>query len=74
MAKIDIEAVGRAMAAAAIKVLKDKAPEIKSYAKTEGQKLAHTIALIGERYAAGEIDEAHAKLLLRLQKNEGSRT
>lgn len=69
MAKIDIEAVAKAMAAAAYKVLKKQAPEIKSYAQAEGQKLAHTIALIGERYAAGQIDEEHAKLLLRLQKN-----
>lgn len=56
------------MSNAAASVLKAKWPEVKSYAEAEFRKIGHTIELIAREFAAGEITEEQATLLLDMQK------
>lgn len=69
MAQFDVEAVLGSMAAAAQGVLRDKWPEVKSFATTEFQKIAQTIVSIGEGVASGAISQEQAPILLDMQKN-----
>ncbi len=66
---IDIKKLGTDMAAAALKVLKDKGPAVKTFAQGEFAKLAQTVATIESARLAGEMNEEEARLLLDMQKN-----
>jgi hypothetical protein len=59
---IDFKALTAQMGAAALAVLKDKGPAVKTFAQGELNKLAQTIATI----------EDEARLLLQMQKNAAS--
>ena len=49
--------------------MKNKAPDIKSYAETESKKLAHTLILIEELYLSKKIDQDEVRLHLDIQRN-----
>jgi len=57
------------MLKAAEKVLSEKWPEIKNYAKSETKKLAESMAMIEKLILAKKINGEQAKLLLGIQKN-----
>jgi hypothetical protein len=65
---LDFSKLGKDMGAAFLNSLKDKAPEIEEYAKSEGVKMAQCLATIASLVAAGTIDEDEAKLHLEIQK------
>jgi hypothetical protein len=69
MADLDIDSLASQMAAAAAGVLKQKWPDAAAFAKTEFQKIAYTIANIGEMVADKQINSDQAELLLDMQKN-----
>lgn len=69
---LDFNQLFDAMFKAAAGTLKDSLPDIESFAKTEFQKLAHTLVSIGEQLAGGEINPEQAGLLLDMQKNATS--
>ena len=66
---LDFDQLFNAMFQAAAGMLKDSVPDIESFAKTEFQKLAHTLVSIGEQLAGGVINQEQAELLLDMQKN-----
>ncbi|MGH8752885.1 MAG: hypothetical protein ACREUJ_03225 [Burkholderiales bacterium] len=66
---LNVSALAKDMVAAFTGVLKDKAPDIKSYAESEAKKLAHTLVMIEKLVIVGKIDEEEAKLHLEIQKN-----
>ena len=66
---IDFTALTAQMGAAALAVLKDKGPAVKTFAQGELNKLAQTIATIEEASLAGHISEDEARLLLQMQKH-----
>lgn len=65
---LDFSKLGKDMGAAFLNSLKDKAPDIGEYAKSEGVKMAQCLATIASLVAAGTIDEDEAKLHLEIQK------
>ncbi|OGU15939.1 MAG: hypothetical protein A2076_04645 [Geobacteraceae bacterium GWC2_53_11] len=65
---MDIGKIGTDMGAAFLKSLKDKAPDIEAYAKSEGVKMAQCLATIESLIVAGTISEDEAKLQLDIQK------
>lgn len=69
MPDLNINQLVKDMLAAAATVLKKKWGDAKPFAQLEFQKIAHTIVLIGEMRASGEINDKHALLLLDMQKN-----
>ncbi len=66
---LDIGALLQAMSTAAAGVLQSKWPAVKSFATTEFQKIAQTIASIGAQVASGEITTDQAAILLDMQQN-----
>jgi hypothetical protein len=56
------------MGLAFLNSLKDKAPDIEAYAKSEGVKMAQCLATIESLVAAKKMDEEEAKLQLDIQK------
>ncbi|MBJ6727203.1 hypothetical protein [Geomesophilobacter sediminis] len=60
--------IGEEMGAAFLATLKKQAPDIESYAKGEGVKMAQCLATITSLFAAGTIQEEEAKLQLDIQK------
>lgn len=65
---LDIGKLGTDMGAAFLKSLRDKAPDIEEYAKSEGVKMAQCLATIASLVAAGTISEDEAKVQLDIQK------
>jgi hypothetical protein len=65
---LDIGKLGTDMGAAFLNSLKDKAPDIEAYAKSEGVKMAQCLATIATLLAAGTIGEEEARLHLDIQK------
>jgi hypothetical protein len=65
---LDIGKIGTDMGAAFLNSLKDKAPGIEEYAKSEGVKMAQCLATIASLVAAGTISEDEAKIQLDIQK------
>jgi hypothetical protein len=65
---MDFSKLGKDMGSAFLNSLKDKAPEIEEYAKSEGVKMAQCLATIASLVALGTIDEEEAKLHLEIQK------
>ena len=65
---IDIDRLVHDMSIAAASVLKSKYPDVRSYAETEFRKIGHPIELIAREFAAGEITEEQASVLLDMQK------
>jgi len=57
------------MATAAAGVLGSKWPGVRSFATTEFQKIAQTVASIGTQVASGEISTDQAAILLDMQEN-----
>jgi|SRR5664279_5078098 len=66
---LNVQDLARQMTAAAAGQFKKQWPDVKSYAESEFQKLAHAIVFIGEERVAGQIDETEGALLLDMQKN-----
>lgn len=66
---IDWTALGKQMLSAARKALGKKWSKAKDYAQVEVKKLADTLALIEQLYAARKINKEEARLHLQLQKN-----
>ncbi len=50
-------------------VLKDKDPDIKSYAESEAKKLAETLVMIEKLIKKNKITQEEAKLHLEIQRN-----
>ncbi len=69
MPTIDAEQMAKDMLAAALGVLKDKGPGVKTYAESEFKKLSETFVTIQKAKLSGEITEDQARLLLDMQKN-----
>jgi hypothetical protein len=69
MSEIDIERLVKQMRGAALNVLKEKYPPIKTYAETEFKKFGETVLMIQQAKLAGEIDQEDARILLEMQKN-----
>ena len=65
---LSTEKLAKAMLAAAKGKLDKNWPEIKEYAYTEARKTAETLLLIERLALTGEINQAQAKALLRMQK------
>lgn len=65
---LDVEALASQMLAAALPILKQGAENAGTFAKTEFTKIAQTIVSVGEQFAAHEINEQEAGLLLDMQK------
>lgn len=65
---MDIGRLGTDMGIAFLNSLKDKAPDIEAYAKSEGVKMAQCLATITSLVTAGTISETEAKLHLDIQK------
>lgn len=70
----DVKSVISDMLKAVKGVLTKQWPEVKDYAEEEMDKIARRVELILKKYAAGEINEAEAKLLLQMQKNAAAGT
>lgn len=66
---LDIEKLGKDMFTAAFAVLKQKAPEIEAYARSEFRKIAETLATIESEKLAGRISDEQALLLFEMQKS-----
>lgn len=66
---IDIESLAKSMFQAAWSVLKEKAPEVESYAVGEFKKIAQTVATIELARLKGQVTEEQAKLLFDMQKS-----
>jgi hypothetical protein len=65
---LDIPELLASMGEAAGGVLKNKWPGVRSFATLEFQKIAQTVAMIGEGVADGEITRDQATILLNMQK------
>ncbi|PZQ59007.1 MAG: hypothetical protein DI544_12550 [Sphingomonas taxi] len=65
---LNIAAVGGTMAAAFLKSLKADGAKIKALAGAEAQKLATSIATIGELLKDGDIDQEEAEALIEVQQ------
>lgn len=65
---LDFGKIGTDMGAAFLNSLKNKAPDIEDYAKSEGMKMAQCLATIASLVAAGKISEDEAKVHLDIQK------
>jgi len=70
----DVKSVTSDMVNAVKGVLKKQWPEVKDYADEEMDKITRRAELILKKYAAGEINEDEAKLLLQMQKNAAAGT
>jgi len=68
MAGLDVGSLLETMTAAAAGVLQAKWPAVRSFATTEFQKIAQSIADIGEGVASGQITTDQAPILLDTQK------
>lgn len=66
---LDTRELAKDMLAAALPILKAKAPKIGAFAAGEFEKIARTIATIEAELAREEINEHQAKLLLDIQKS-----
>ena len=66
---IDIKALADTMFQAAWQVLKEKAPEVESYAEGEFKKIAQTVATIEAARLRGQISPEQASLLFDMQKS-----
>jgi hypothetical protein len=66
---IDVQALANTMFQAAWKVLKERAPEVETYAEGEFKKIAQTIATIEAARLRGQITPAQASLLFDMQKS-----
>jgi hypothetical protein len=69
MSKIDVGSLVADMLSAAEKVLKVHWNDVRPFAETEMQKLAATAVLIEAGHTADKLNEAQAKILLRMQAN-----
>lgn len=71
MADLDISALVESMLAAAAGVLKNKGPAVATFAQTEFQKIAQTVASIAGQLASipPEITQDQAVILLDMQEN-----
>lgn len=65
---IDFAKLGTDMGVAFLTNLKDKAPEIETYAKSEGVKMAQCLVTITSLFVAGTIDKDEANIQLDIQK------
>lgn len=69
MQEINIEKLVNDMAGAAMGVLNEKWPSVKTYAEPEFRKLGLTIIAIQKAKLGGGITEEEARLLMDMQKN-----
>ncbi len=69
MSDLDTAVLLNQMLGAAKSVLKDKWPQVKSYAEMESKKMLETVAEIQRMRLTGEIDEEQARLLMDMQKH-----
>jgi hypothetical protein len=69
MANFDVKAVGSDALAAALAALKGHANKAQPFLVAEAKKMAETGLQIVEGQASGEINEAQARILLRMQGN-----
>ena len=69
MTKINIEELLKEMVKTTSNVLKDKWPDVRTYAEMEFQKLGETIIHIQKMKNAGEITEERARLHIDIQKH-----
>ena len=69
MANFDLNAVGSEALTAGLAALKGHADKAKPFLAAEAKKIAETGLLIVEGKAKGEINDAQAKILLRMQAN-----
>jgi hypothetical protein len=69
MMSFDIKAAAEQLATALMPALKDGGAKAATLAEAEAQKLASSVATVGELYAAGHIDGEEAKVLLRVQRD-----
>jgi len=69
MADLDVGDLASQVAGAMIGQLAAYGSDAESYAKAEAQKIAISIAHIGELLASGAIDEYEAKLKFDIQRN-----
>lgn len=65
----DTKAAAEQLATSLLPALKDGGAKAATLAQGEARKLASSIAIVGELYAAGHIDEDEAKVLLRVQRD-----
>jgi hypothetical protein len=66
---IDVEALATQMFDAAWNVLKERAPDVRTYAEGEFKKIAQTVATIELARIRGQITAEQAALLLDMQKS-----
>lgn len=69
MADIDLKAVASDIAAVLSQELGSGADKVQSYARSEGEKLAVSLAQIGELRAKNVINDEEMRLHLNIQKN-----
>jgi hypothetical protein len=69
MANLDISKLVQTMSGAALGVLRNEWPSVRSYAETEFRKLGETVKLIAEQTAEGKISAEEASLLFDMQRN-----
>jgi hypothetical protein len=69
MSKIEVGSLVGDMLAAAEKVLKVHWNDVRPFAEAEMQKLAATAVQIETGHTAGNLSDAQAKILLRMQAN-----
>jgi hypothetical protein len=69
MSKINVGSLAQNMLAAAEQVLKVHWNDVRPFAETEMQKLAATAIQIEAGVKAGSLNNAQAKILLRMQEN-----
>ncbi len=69
MPDIDLKKLVEGMTSAALGVLKEKWPSVKTYAEAEFKKLGETVIGIQKAKLAGEMNEQEARLLMDMQKN-----
>jgi hypothetical protein len=69
VAELSAGQLAKDMLAAALTVLRDKAPEARDFAKVEFRKIADTIVSIERLHGEGRITKQQAGLLLDMQKN-----
>jgi hypothetical protein len=65
----DIKAAAEQLSASLLPALRDGGAKAAALAEAEAQKLASSIATVGELYAGGHIDSDEAKVLLRVQRD-----
>ncbi|HEY3489584.1 MAG TPA: hypothetical protein VGK27_05610 [Candidatus Deferrimicrobiaceae bacterium] len=65
---LNFDKIGKDMGAALLGSLKDKAPDIETYAKSEGVKMAQCLATITSLFATGAITQEEASIQLDIQK------